>query len=173
MVFTLLSSSPWPWMCGPSGWGTPPCCGGGCPSCSPTQRSCALGHWYTGSGCPRHSCHRRQVGGWGGVQQGLDLVVGGSLTRPPGTYSMLPVIRGKVFKGCQKISIARMNHWKRLKLFVKHDNSCSWVGKVFCTPLIISLFFTPLMQTQENWWWLIVPTRVNMAPNCNWAGRWL
>ena len=80
------SCLPWPWMCGPSVRGTPPCCAWGCPSCIPTRMSCVRGHWCTGStGQGRRNPH----GGWAGGPQGPE--VSGSQRRPPRlSHKLLP-----------------------------------------------------------------------------------
>ena len=78
LEFSLLSSwhlslyfnLPWPWMCGPFDWGTLPCYGQGSLACNPTQRSCVLARWCTGSSCPQRSSRPSQVWGWGGGLRG-------------------------------------------------------------------------------------------------------
>ena len=83
---------PWPWRCGPSGWGTPPCCGRGSLAYSPTQRSCVRAHWCTGSSCRLHSFHLNQVWEWEGGPEGRQGRPWGRQRPSPPIKMLLPAI---------------------------------------------------------------------------------
>ena len=145
-------------MCGPSGWGTPPCCDGGYPSCSPTQRSCAPGRWCTGSGCRQHSCHQSQVLEWGGDQ--LEPVDGGSQTRPPGRHSMLPATNWGL-EACGKHLHWSRKHQKKWHLWIAFPQKKTLCHSlcIFCVALIAVFIHCSLRAniTLSYNWFLFLP----------------